>query len=380
MSFAELMAVFESFNLNKDTIHRFTEEIFLIKSSNVSEEILLKIFNRLGGFVRFGYIIDDLDTFFSQSNFQGKITFGISIIGEEKKEDGLYIKKLSSQMKSGLKEFGNPSRYIKPLRGSNNLNAAQINKNEIITKGFELCIMRNDQEEIYGSTLGVQDIDSFAIRDFDKPFTDTKMGTLPPKLARIMVNLTGKREGIIWDPFCGSGTILMESATLGFDVLASDIDEYAVNNTDENIKWLASIGQIGSLEYEVFSMDVLNPKGRTMSKLRKTGISAVVCEPFMGPPQRNVLYPNKADMILDKVKELYEGLFNVLDRVARRGFIIVLIIPSYKTFAGWKTFSIRDIVGKSWEILNSKYSPGRDLKWSRKNSIITRNIFVLCKK
>ena len=56
---------------------------------------------------------------------------------------------------------------------------------------------------------------------------------------------------------------------------------------------------------------------------------------------------------------------------------MVLIVPSYKTDGGWKTFGIRDIISNRWEVLNSHYSPNRDLKWNRKNSIITRNIFIL---
>ena len=58
-------------------------------------------------------------------------------------------------------------------------------------------------------------------------------------------------------------------------------------------------------------------------------------------------------------------------------FKIVLIIPSYKTQKGWKTFGIRELVNKRWIVKNGDYLKNRDLKWSRKNSIITRNIFIL---
>jgi tRNA G10 N-methylase Trm11 len=246
--------------------------------------------------------------------------------------------------------------------------------NGIFEKGFELCIIRNEKEEIYGCTLGVQDVNGFAARDFDKPFTDVKMGTLPPKLARIMINLTGVKQGIVWDPFCGSGTILMESAVLDLDVLGSDIDPMALEYSEKNIQWLSEKGMIGNIKYDIFLLDVKNPDEKTLSKLKKTQISAVVCEPFMGPPQKRIVFANRADSFLKHVAELYIGLFDILEKVTHEGFTAVIIIPSYKTERGWKTIGVRDIIGKRWEVLNSQFSNGRDLKWNRKNSIITRNI------
>jgi hypothetical protein len=52
LSYVELVSVFQLYGLSKDNIHLFTEDIFVIKSDDVTEEILSKIFNRLGGFVR----------------------------------------------------------------------------------------------------------------------------------------------------------------------------------------------------------------------------------------------------------------------------------------------------------------------------------------
>lgn len=98
----------------------------------------------------------------------------------------------------------------------------------------------------------------------------------------------------------------------------------------------------------------------------------------MGPPQKRTLSQEYAQQLLKEVKDLYLSLFETLDeRIGVRGINMVLVIPSYKTDKGWETIGIREIASKRWELLNSKYSPNRDLKWSRKNSIITRNIFIL---
>ncbi len=381
LSFTELSCVFKSYGISRDCIHRFTDKIFIVKNNSISEDMISKIFNKLGGFVRYGYIIDQVDTFLAQQIEKGtKITFGVSVLGLSNNQDHVFLRNLSSEIKDELKKAGISSRFVRPLNREIELNAAQVIKNDVVEKGFELCIIKGGSEEVYGCTLGVQNVDEFAMRDFDKPYTDVKMGTLPPKLARIMVNLTGLKEGIIWDPFCGSGTVPMEAAVLGFDILGSDVDENALEYTEKNIEWLSDKGQIGNIKYDIFHLDVKEPSHKTLAKLRKTGISALVCEPFMGPPQKNIMFANRADIFLRRVKELYTSLFELLEDTIHEGFMVVLIIPSYKTSWGWKTFGIRDLVGKRWEVLNTELSGGRDLKWSRKNSIITRNIFILRKK
>jgi tRNA G10 N-methylase Trm11 len=381
LSFAELVSVFRAYSLDDNNLQRFSDNIFIIQNTHISEELIRNIFNRLGGFIRLGYVIGDIDTFLNEYiQKESKVVFGLSLLGQIGLSDKKFLKKLGFEIKKGLKEYNKPSRFVNPLSRSFALSAAQILGNDILHKGFELCIIKNKDREIYGCTLDIQDVEGFVMRDNEKPYTDLEMGTLPPKLARIMVNLTGLKEGILWDPFCGSGTVPMEASMLGFDILASDIDEKATFMTDENIKWLSQKGFITDTKYEIFGLDVTNPDKRTINKLKKTDISCVVCEPYMGPAQKRLVYPNRADVYLSRVKKLYIGLLDILEQISGKGFTIVLIIPSYKTFREWKTFSVREIFSKSWEILNTDISRGRDLKWSRKNSIITRNIFVLRKK
>jgi tRNA G10 N-methylase Trm11 len=385
LSYVELVSVFQLYGLSKDNIHLFTEDIFVIKSDDVTEEILSKIFNRLGGFVRYGEIIENTETFLKEfRKSEDRVVFGISLLGEldrsEAGKDNTFIKKLANQVKKGLRESGLSVRFLIPRGKGFELNAAQVINNDILEKGFELSIIRNRErgEEIYGNTIAIQDLEGYVERDMNRPYSDIKMGVLPPKLARMMVNFAGLKDGTIWDPFCGSGTILMEAAVLGYNFLGSDIDENALYYSEENIKWLNKNGYLGNVIYELFKLDVTDPDKEVIKELKNTKIDAIVCEPFMGPPQKDTLSKDKAEQLLNSVKELYLSLFKMLDEeVGVRGSKMVLIIPSYKTNDGWKTFSIYDVVSNRWELLNSELSPSKDLKWGRKNSIITRNIYIL---
>ncbi len=379
LSYTELVCVLESFGFTKDDVNRFSNGIFLIKNERISDILIKNIFDRLGGAVRIGYIIEDIDSFLGEFQEKGeKITFGISILGENKIEDLFFLKKLGNQIKKGLRGTGISSRFVLPMRREYSLNAAQIIRNNILEKGFELDILRNTSTEIYARTIDVQDIEGFVSRDIDRPVSDIDMGVLPPKLARMMVNFTALRDGTIWDPFCGSGTIPMESVMLGFNVLASDIDDNAVKATDDNIKWLNRNGEISDILYDVFRMDVSKADHTLVKKLKNTVITGIVCEPFMGPPQKRIVSEQHAQNLLNDVRTLYESLFSLIDnRLEKRGIKVVIIIPSYKTDKGWMTFGIRDIITNRWILKNSYYSHNRDLKWTRKNSIITRNIFIL---
>ncbi|OGC36140.1 hypothetical protein A2369_00470 [candidate division WS6 bacterium RIFOXYB1_FULL_33_15] len=376
LSLVELSCVLESYDISKDSINRVGEGILLVESNTVTEEVLDRIFQRLGGFIRYGQVIDDIDSFLLPFLKKEKITFGISALGNTNVtlKD---IQRLANEIKRGFKSNGVSSRFILPKQSE--LNAAQIFTNSVIENGFELCIFDTKAGRMYGSTLSIQDINAFIKRDLDRPSVDFDMGVLPQKLARMMCNFTGFKEGIIWDPFCGSGTILIEAATLGFDILGSDIDLNAIENSEKNIQWLSEEGLISHTRVKIFPLDIHSVPKKTLKEIKRTGISAIVCEPFMGPPQRKILGEGKADELLNKVRTLYESLFNIMNEISRPGFKVVLIIPSYRTKSGFKTISISSFIGKKWDVLNKKYTKG-DLKWERNNSIITRNIFILSKR
>jgi len=70
--------------------------------------------------------------------------------------------------------------------------------------------------------------------------------TLDPKLARCMVNLVRPKQSpgapelrssdIIFDPFCGTGGILIEAGLMGFKTIGIDIDEKMVEGCKKNLE------------------------------------------------------------------------------------------------------------------------------------------------
>jgi tRNA (guanine10-N2)-dimethyltransferase len=77
--------------------------------------------------------------------------------------------------------------------------------------------------------------------------------TMQPKLARILVNLSGARRGdTVLDPFCGVGGILLEASLLGLQPIGVDLSPWMVEGAKENMEWgrASSLGIIrGDIAY-----------------------------------------------------------------------------------------------------------------------------------
>ena len=78
-------------------------------------------------------------------------------------------------------------------------------------------------------------------------------------------------------------------------------------DTENNIKWLLGEGQITeNTYYNAFQFDILKPDQGVVNKLKHTDIDAIVCEPYMGPPQTKILSVEYANKLLEDVKRCHD--------------------------------------------------------------------------
>ncbi len=62
--------------------------------------------------------------------------------------------------------------------------------------------------------------------------------TIQPKLARTLINLTGIKENqTLLDPFCGTGSILIEASLLKLKPIGVDIDKNMIERAKTNLKY-----------------------------------------------------------------------------------------------------------------------------------------------
>jgi tRNA G10 N-methylase Trm11 len=243
------------------------------KAVIVDVDPCLLAFDRLGGSLKFCKILTELDTtdwkqierFLvevspaqSEKMPEGKMRLGISAIGFS-----VDIKQLEAtglSMKKAIKKTGRNVRYVpnKELE----LNAAQVIHNQLAGQtGWEIVLIKDNDKTIVAQTVKVQDIEAYTKRDRERPFRDTRVGMLPPKLAQIIINLAvgkipeDKLESIcdipagkpipisylnqkILDPFCGTGVVLQEAMLMGYDAYGTDIDKRMIDYATNNAKWL----------------------------------------------------------------------------------------------------------------------------------------------
>lgn len=135
--------------------------------------------------------------------------------------------------------------------------------------------------------------------------------SLQPKLARALINLANVKEGgVITDPFCGTGGILIEAGLLGYKLVGSDVSEGMVELCKENFKFFKFKG------YKVFEADATKVEIKA---------NAVITD----PPYGICSSLRKADK-----KELYRAFLDNVYKQLKKGSRVVIMFPNNNGLKG----------------------------------------------
>ena len=188
---------------------------------------------------------------------------------------------------------------------------------------------------VIGITEAVQDPDAWTLRDMGRPWRDTENGMLPPKLARLLVNLAGGEIAghTLLDPFCGSGTIPMEAALIGYPtIVGSDIDPQQVKDTEGNMRWLADRGLIkhealAQMRYFVSAAAFVQTRVRPP-------VHAIVTEGFLGTPLKG----NEPLAMLEReaaaITKIWNEALPTFGRLQEKGGVLVGVWPILNSSTG----------------------------------------------
>ncbi len=371
-----------------------TKHFLIVENASALDTVALQF--RLGGTVKIVEIIEttttegikkvfDIDrllsAYFTQN--EDKIIFGVSVYGRVQAALLTKLRRLGFEIKKKLAESEYPSRFLFDQSGTL-VNAAVV-KNNLIQRGAEIVVLADGDKLYVGKTATVQDFESYSERDYGRPVRDTKSGTLPPKLAQMMINLSGSAPtATLLDPFCGSGTILQEALRMGYmNVIGSDISGKAIEDTRRNLEWFARNAHIINTT-RVFQKDVRN----LSSELKKNTVDAIVAETYLGPPLRRM--PDKAKLvsIIEELTELYRASLSSLAELLKPGGTVVMGVPFFQTKTALALLPLRDFVlPKRFEhtaplpISDMKLlQPGntdRGLLYARPDQLVGREIIIL---
>lgn len=260
-----------------------------------------------------------------------KVAFGLSLYSYQRPHGqqspwSRQISNLTKQIKLHLEAQGFSARY--PHLDGNFLSSASVEKNRLISNGAEIVIIETPTEISIGKTLAVQEFESFSSRDYGRPKRDMDSGIMPPKIARMMINIAeAPLNAKILDPFCGSGTVLQEALLLGYtDIVGTDLSQKAVRDTKTNLIWLNKQHLTDSIP-KVLIQDVTE----LSKKFSSDSIDAIVTEPYMGPNLRHKTHLKDVQKIKSELEALYILAFKQFAKIIRRKGVVVMIFPIFHT-------------------------------------------------
>ncbi len=345
-----------------------------------------KIWDKVGGIIKTGKIVAEYKSFEEINEFtlqelipkaDTKVNFGISLYALGKNSRLQAIKPamdaLGKETKKLLKEEKRSSRFVSSKDIA--LSSVAVRKEKLLRRGVDICFFVTPEKIYIGITEWTQDFDRFSKIDYGRPKADHKSGMCPPKLARMMVNLATPGAPMkVLDPFCGSGTILMEAAEVGHQVLfGSDSSPKAISDSNQNLKWYAKVFN-RQLRINVNLAEV-HKLSQTMSKGQ---VNIIVTEPYLGPQRGRI----KLDQTIPMLTRLYMGAWRQFALILPKGGRVCMILPVFKVEdQNDRYIQIRKDIEKlgfiqlgypDWVEVSDRGS----LRYARPHARIEREIFV----
>ncbi|OIP57303.1 MAG: hypothetical protein COX79_00960 [Candidatus Levybacteria bacterium CG_4_10_14_0_2_um_filter_36_16] len=384
LSCTELLCVFRENNIPYKLIQNSNEVALVESRNNLDIEFLNKT---LGGTVKIGKVVSDipldsnlnsafssdfLQKFFFQQN-STKVEFGISLYVCGGKNDTL--SKLQSQLdniaksiKETLLENGIKSHY--PRLDKRFLSSASVGKNKVLENGAEILLILCQDKILIAKTQAIQEFEEFSQRDYGRPVRDVSSGTMPPKLARIMINLAQiEKKDKLLDPFCGSGTILQEALILGYkNVEGSDNSQKAVTDSKLNLEWAKD-----KLNLDISSVKIEEADVKILSKfIKPESVDTIVTEPYLGPTLQKRAEYSEISHTLSDLKSLYLYAFSEFFKILKRSATVIIVFPAFPYYKTSHYLNIKEEI----EQLGFEQMP---LSQTVRKSIIVgdRNDFVL---
>ncbi len=296
---------------------------------------------RLGGTIKIGEVVAEasLSTADLLAKIQktdikkeGKIKFGFSYYGAGK----FNLKPLAMEYKKILSAAGNSARWV--VSREPNLSSVVVEQNNLTKGGAEFVLIRAGNKILVGKTTAVQPFKDLSARDYGRPARDDRSGMLPPKLAQIMINLArAPRNGLLLDPFCGSGTVITEAALMGYEnLIGSDISEKAIADSKKNLEWTAA-----NFKFKISNLKLLIAEAAQISKkFDSDSIDAVITEPYLGPQRGKI----DTRATVKQLERLYGESLLEFYKILKTGGRAVMVWPVFAAAQGRITLS-QKIIG-----------------------------------
>lgn len=343
-----------------------------------------------------------------------KITLGISIYDFD--VSPYEIQRLGLDLKKVARSAGGSLRLIPNHEPALSTATSHHNKLGLAPNKIELLIVKAaNGRVILAESVGSQNITAFAARDQARPKTDAFVGMLPPKLARMMVNMaTGASSGTelrpsqtegsafpaeagtskevtsgpavpegsdgsrsaretILDPFCGTGVVLQEASLLGFHAYGTDLSEKMIDYSTANLAWLAQ-------RYNHLTPPRIE-LGDAMTHTWSGDICAVASETYLGQPFSAPPAPEKLAQVRDNCDHIISEFLRNISSQITPGTPLCLAVPAWRdTLSTVTHLALIDNLEKfGFSRISLKNVRPEQLLYYRESQVVARELLLLRK-
>ncbi len=300
---------------------------------------------------------------------EGKLQLGVSIYGYKAQRDWLLKQMLT--LKKVIKKTGQSVRIIE--NKTEILESAQVLYNKLTSElGCEILLIKQGNNILVAQTTGVQNIDDYSKRDFDRPKRDSYVGMLPPKLAQIMINLANPATGTtVLDPFCGTGVVLQEALLMGTLVYGTDISEKMIRYSRDNLNWLQEL-------YSKSSSWYLEEADATKHTWRQP-IDTVVCETYLGKPLIHLPNGTEFKKITEEANVIARDFLKNIAPQLKQGARLSIALPAWNL--GNNRFYHLPLLDQLEDLgynrLEFDHAKSSELIYYREDQIVARELTIL---
>jgi tRNA G10 N-methylase Trm11 len=261
-----------------------------------------------------------------------KCVFGVSLYFEDSRFRrsskemqrfvGSYFKEQLAAQAMKAKFMGFPKTREFPQ-----LTHVEVLKKGLIEKSAEILFCIGRERALIANTIAVHNPFEFQKRDIDRP-VQRKIFSIPPRLAKIMVNLSLCLPGkVLLDPFCGVGTVLQEAMLMKAQTIGMDINPWCVEACSKNLDWIKREYSPEGATYMVMLGDARN----SVAQVGEKTVDCIATEPDLGPALRH--FPTKlhAERIIDRLKPLYYDFVEEAYKILKDRGMLVFVTPYVKT-------------------------------------------------
>lgn len=320
----ELVSILHQADFKYSVISESEQFMLLDFQENINGEALVK---RLAGTIRIAEVIDEVagesSIDFAQTNLYLDQKINYAIFGYGK------TAQILNTMDKKLKDFFRKFKIRAVEKGhAGDLPTPAEFSSWRLKEGLELICAESDGVIFIARSIAAPDWDAFQVKDEQRPARRFTHGT-SFRLAQMMVNILDARLGaVVVDPFCGTGTFLIEGLSKGYEMIGIDNDPALISDAGKNLKWAKQKFNSRN-NYELLCAD---------SRSAEFKADGCVFEPYMGPFLKKLPNFEKAKEIMHDLEKFYLKIFDNLARNLANDAKIVCILPYLSSYDGKKVY------------------------------------------